>query len=93
MMLRLLPCLACALSPILAFQLPLLESALNPGPDFQRLFGASWSPDLYNGLVTLFQAEPVRCWGLDRLASSDIAILGAPFDTAVTYRTGARFGP
>lgn len=23
----------------------------------------------------------------------DIAILGAPFDTAVTYRPGARFGP
>jgi hypothetical protein len=92
-MLRLLPCLAYlhALSPALAAQMPLLESA--PIPDFQSLFGASWSPDLYNGLVTLFQAEPVRCWGLDRLASSDIAILGAPFDTAVTYRTGARFGP
>ena len=29
----------------------------------------------------------------DPLAEFDIAVLGMPFDTAVTYRPGARFGP
>ena len=31
--------------------------------------------------------------GLDNTTLYDIAVLGAPFDTATTYRPGARFGP
>lgn len=30
---------------------------------------------------------------IDQVSSADIAILGAPFDSGVSYRPGARFGP
>jgi agmatinase len=30
---------------------------------------------------------------LDQVASVDVAVVGAPFDTGVSYRPGARFGP
>ena len=29
----------------------------------------------------------------DEVASADAAVLGVPFDSGVTYRPGARFGP
>jgi guanidinobutyrase / D-arginase len=30
---------------------------------------------------------------IDEVASADVAVLGVPFDSGVTYRPGARFGP
>jgi len=30
---------------------------------------------------------------LDEVTSADVAVVGAPFDSSVTYRPGARFGP
>jgi agmatinase len=34
-----------------------------------------------------------RCPNADDWAHADVAVLGVPFDTATSYRTGARFGP
>ncbi|TCP53990.1 agmatinase [Tamaricihabitans halophyticus] len=42
----------------------------------------------YSGIAT-FARLPM----LDQAPAADIAVLGAPFDTGVSYRPGARFGP
>ncbi len=34
-----------------------------------------------------------RLPGIDEVARADLAVLGVPFDSGVTYRPGARFGP
>ncbi|WP_046470749.1 agmatinase, partial [Allosalinactinospora lopnorensis] len=34
-----------------------------------------------------------RLPGLDEVGAADIAVVGVPFDTGVSYRPGARFGP
>ncbi|KAK4464454.1 arginase, partial [Cladorrhinum samala] len=45
------------------------------------------------GLSTFASVPYVRCFEDDPEIAYDIAILGAPFDTGVTGRPGARFGP
>ncbi|KZT07488.1 agmatinase [Laetiporus sulphureus 93-53] len=47
----------------------------------------------WNALTTFARARPLRCLGADINELYDVAVLGAPFDTATTYRSGARFGP
>jgi agmatinase len=42
----------------------------------------------YTGIRTFARAPYSTAW-----AHADVAILGVPFDTATSYRTGARFGP
>ncbi|KWU41653.1 Arginase/deacetylase [Rhodotorula sp. JG-1b] len=51
------------------------------------------SPDLsFSGITTFARTPHARC--LDEPNSlADIVILGMPFDTSVSYRPGARFGP
>ncbi|WWD22568.1 agmatinase [Kwoniella shandongensis] len=51
------------------------------------------SENAYWGLKTFAHAQPVRCMTADNTTLFDIAILGAPFDTATSWRPGARFGP
>ncbi|CDO95532.1 unnamed protein product [Kluyveromyces dobzhanskii CBS 2104] len=46
----------------------------------------------YAGIVTFGHTEFSQCFKNASL-EMDIAIVGAPFDTAVSYRPGARFGP
>lgn len=50
---------------------------------------------LFSGIVTFAHVPMARCFEHRNKKSSkyDIAIVGAPFDTAVSYRPGARFGP
>ncbi|KAI5295990.1 hypothetical protein KEM52_006154 [Ascosphaera acerosa] len=50
---------------------------------------ASWS---FTGISTFAHLKHHECL-LDPSISYDIAVVGAPFDTAVSYRPGARFGP
>ncbi|KAI9037784.1 agmatinase [Aspergillus affinis] len=53
------------------------------------------SKSQFSGLTTFAHLPYVNCF-LDEESSKqpyDIAIMGAPFDTAVTFRPGARFGP
>ena len=50
-------------------------------------------PDLaFTGPLAFSHLPYVRCLE-DASRAFDIALLGMPFDTAVTYRPGARFGP
>ena len=44
-------------------------------------------------ILTITTSLPHTKCLIDPTHKFDIAILGAPFDTAVSYRTGARFGP
>jgi agmatinase len=48
-----------------------------------------WS---YSGISTFAHLPHVKCLTTPS-SPFDIGIVGAPFDTAVSYRTGARFGP
>ncbi|KAK6859775.1 arginase family protein [Apiospora arundinis] len=71
------------------------------------MFGAAYSPgsdddvdvvsgSQFNGLQTYASLPYVNCLSdteVEKGPKYDIAILGAPFDTTVTGRPGARFGP
>ena len=46
----------------------------------------------FSGVSLSFARQPIALTP-DDLAGVDVAVLGAPFDLAVTYRTGTRFGP
>ncbi|KAE8372107.1 arginase family-domain-containing protein [Aspergillus bertholletiae] len=46
----------------------------------------------YSGIATFGHLRHERCLA-DPSISFDIAVLGIPFDTAASYRPGARFGP
>ncbi|KAJ5873436.1 agmatinase 2 [Penicillium subrubescens] len=48
-----------------------------------------WS---FSGIASFAHLRPVKCL-IEPTEHYDIAIIGAPFDTAVSYRPGARFGP
>lgn len=50
----------------------------------------------FGGIVTYGHRPHLECFNADNDTLStpvDIAVVGAPFDTGVSYRTGARFGP
>ncbi|KAK0304171.1 hypothetical protein LTR01_007527 [Friedmanniomyces endolithicus] len=57
--------------------------------------GMDLSTALYSGLVTFANLPYVHCLAAEHteIEAYDIAIVGAPFDTGVTARPGARFGP
>ncbi|KDQ51550.1 hypothetical protein JAAARDRAFT_163488 [Jaapia argillacea MUCL 33604] len=59
----------------------------------ELIFSDTWAKESWNGLVSFARADPVRCFGSDAGMKYDVAVLGAPFDTATSYRPGARFGP
>ncbi|MDP9258101.1 MAG: arginase family protein, partial [Actinomycetota bacterium] len=46
----------------------------------------------FAGVALTFARVPMALTPGD-LAGADVAVLGAPFDLAVTYRPGTRFGP
>ncbi|KAI1822346.1 agmatinase [Xylaria intraflava] len=54
---------------------------------------AKWGTDWgFSGISTFAHLKHVKCLTTPH-EIFDIAVIGAPFDTAVTYRPGARFGP
>ncbi|KAK4560434.1 hypothetical protein LTR86_005630 [Recurvomyces mirabilis] len=57
--------------------------------DLDAKWGTDWG---FSGISTFAHLPHTRCLQHPEV-EYDIAILGAPFDTAVTYRPGARFGP
>ncbi|KAK5989070.1 Guanidinobutyrase [Cladobotryum mycophilum] len=57
--------------------------------ELEDKWGHEWS---YTGIGSFAHLEHVKCL-TNPSERFDIAIVGAPFDTAVTYRPGARFGP
>ncbi|PWY75109.1 arginase family protein [Aspergillus heteromorphus CBS 117.55] len=71
-----------------------------PNPSTQYPLGHESTIDIttgsqFSGLTTFANLPYVNCFIEDDspLNSYDIAFIGAPFDTAVTGRPGARFGP
>ncbi|KAI0956782.1 hypothetical protein AcW1_005380 [Taiwanofungus camphoratus] len=71
----------------------------NDAVNFTKLFSSelvfreTWAKESWNGLTTFAAATPLRCFGSDGDIPYDVAVLGAPFDTATSFRPGARFGP
>ncbi|KAH7037683.1 agmatinase [Microdochium trichocladiopsis] len=57
--------------------------------ELERKWGTDWS---FSGISTFAHLKHVKCLTTPT-EPFDIAIVGAPFDTAVSYRPGARFGP
>lgn len=55
----------------------------------QQKWGTDWS---FSGISTFAHLPHHKCL-TEPDGEFDIAIIGAPFDTAVSYRPGARFGP
>ncbi|OCH89089.1 agmatinase [Obba rivulosa] len=76
-----------------------LSSLANQNVNFTHVFAAesvlaeSWAETSWNGLTTFARAGPLRCFGVESETPYDVAVLGAPFDTATSFRPGARFGP
>ncbi|KAI0028839.1 agmatinase [Vararia minispora EC-137] len=48
---------------------------------------------VFSGITTFAKLPWVKCLGSEKNVPFDIAFIGAPFDTATSYRPGARFGP
>lgn len=57
--------------------------------ELEKLWGFEWS---FSGISTFAHLEYKKCLTTPE-ELFDIGILGVPFDTAVSYRPGARFGP
>lgn len=63
--------------------------------EIQELWQEKYGPQIdqpFSGPLAFSHLNYSRCLD-DVLSRFDIAILGLPFDTAVSYRPGARFGP
>lgn len=58
-------------------------------PSLQDLWGQEWP---FMGIPTFAHLNHTNCL-LEPDVQFDIGIIGVPFDTATTYRSGARFGP
>lgn len=69
------------------------DKTLNQAFDF--LAPALENPPLFSDTGAFAHLPQLACFKKDVLESEpiDIAFVGAPFDTATTYRPGARFGP
>lgn len=74
--------LACA-NAVLASGTTVLEE------DLEQMWGQDWP---FSGIQTFAHLPHEKCL-MNRSLDFDIGVIGIPFDTAVTYRPGARFGP
>ncbi|KAK3171046.1 hypothetical protein OEA41_003130 [Lepraria neglecta] len=69
------------------------QDPLPPGPDSAEELHRKWDFEWgFSGISTFAHLKHVKSLS-DRDTAFDIGIIGAPFDTAVSYRPGARFGP
>ncbi|GAA5842205.1 hypothetical protein JCM9279_002818 [Rhodotorula babjevae] len=79
----------------LTASLAVVTSAHPPDGAATELWDAKYGSAMdlsFSGVVTFAHLPHSRC--LDPASSPfDIAVLGMPFDTSVSYRPGARFGP
>ncbi|KAF2438003.1 Arginase/deacetylase [Karstenula rhodostoma CBS 690.94] len=57
--------------------------------ELERKWGEDWA---FSGIATFAHVQHVKCL-TEPNEPVDIGIIGAPFDTAVSYRPGARMGP
>ena len=73
------------------FAPPASSDATGGSPPWLEKYGAQIDQP-FSGPLSFSHLPYSRCLE-DENAAFDIAVLGMPFDTAVTYRPGARFGP
>ena len=67
------------------------EPVASSGDPWLTEFGPT--PDLsFSGVNTFAHLPTAKCL-MEPDKAFDIAVLGVPFDSAVSYRPGARFGP
>ena len=57
--------------------------------NLEEKWGGLWP---FQGIATFAHLEHFQCL-IESEKQFDIGIIGVPFDTAVSYRPGARFGP
>jgi agmatinase len=67
--------------------LPLVAAKIEP--TLEEKWGTEWP---FSGINTFAHLPTDKCL-LHADTDFDIAVIGIPFDTAVSYRSGARFGP
>ncbi|KAF4816901.1 Guanidinobutyrase [Colletotrichum tropicale] len=60
--------------------------------ELEAKWGFEWGSIGFTGIGTFAHLKHAKCLTTPQ-ELYDIAIIGAPFDTAVSYRPGARFGP
>ncbi|KAL2354121.1 arginase family-domain-containing protein [Cryomyces antarcticus] len=90
MKLSVLPLLAASLSAVSAHEgHESKEFSTAHLLELEKKWGTDWG---FSGISTFAHLPHVRCLSHPETAY-DIGIIGAPFDTAVSYRPGARFGP
>lgn len=70
-------------------QLQLAYGNYGGKPTLEDMWGEEWP---FNGIPTFAHLNHTKCL-LSPETNFDIGIIGVPFDTATTYRSGARFGP
>ncbi|KAM0796048.1 arginase family-domain-containing protein [Usnea florida] len=68
---------------------PLPPTGPESDEELHRKWDFEWG---FSGISTFAHLKHVKCLS-ERKNPFDIGIIGAPFDTAVSYRPGARFGP
>lgn len=76
-----------------AIQETLASLQSDTAEDLLAKWGTDWG---FSGISTFAHLPHHKCLTIPSTESAsdfDIAILGVPFDTAVSYRSGARFGP
>lgn len=64
-------------------------SSTDKEPTLAEMWGELWP---FQGINTFAHLDTEKCL-LSRDTNYDIALIGVPFDTATSYRSGARFGP
>ncbi|KAK4935565.1 hypothetical protein LTR10_023390 [Elasticomyces elasticus] len=70
-------------------EVELPQKSGTPLDELEAKFGTDWG---FTGISTFAHLKHIKCLTTP-YEQFDIGIIGAPFDTAVSYRPGARFGP
>lgn len=84
--------LSLVLLPVVAAQFHLLQDTLasdTEAPLLGEVWGEAWP---FQGINTFAHLPHEQCL-TNRNLTYDVALIGVPFDTATSYRSGARFGP
>jgi agmatinase len=77
------------------YQAPLVESHVLSDAEPEETWLSKYGPPIdqpFSGFLSFSHIPYAVCLEEEDI-SMDIAVLGFPFDTAVSYRPGARFGP
>lgn len=62
-------------------------------PDKDDVSDIEMDQNMFGGIVTYAHLPHINCFKGNQDKPIDVAIVGAPFDTGVSFRPGARFGP